>query len=54
MKNRQVGTELFHAGGQTDRWTDRRKNRPDEVSNRFRNFSNAPKNCALEKHPEPV
>jgi len=54
MKIRQLGTELFHADGQTDRGTDRRKDRHDKVSNRFRNFSNAPKDYALENHPEPV
>jgi len=54
MKIRQVGTELFHADGQTDRGTDRRKDRYDEVSNRFSNFSNAPKNYALENHLETI
>ena len=39
MKFRQVGAELFHAGGQTDRETDMMK-----LTFAFRNFWNAPKN----------
>jgi len=37
MNIRPVGAELFHADGQTDRWTDMTK-----LIVAFRNFANAP------------
>jgi len=35
MKIRPVGSELLHAGGQTDGQTDRQTGRHDEANSRF-------------------
>jgi len=43
MKIHQVGAELFHADGRTDRH--------DEANSLFRNFANAPKTILPSKLP---
>ena len=43
---RPVGAELFHAGGQTDGWTDGRIYMTKRLVG-FRNFSNAPNNSTF-------
>jgi len=42
MITRLVGAEYFHADGQTDKRTNRQRDRRDEAKSRFRNFANAP------------
>jgi len=42
MKIRPVGTELLHAHGRTDRWTDMAK-----LIVAFRNFANVPKKMVM-------
>jgi len=48
MKISPVRAELFHAHRRTDRRTDRRKDMTKLIVT-FRNFANAPKNCATKR-----